>query len=51
MESPVLRFPYSDENQGGVRPSSQGFSSHWLPGTNPHPLDEAQAGPRFTSCC
>lgn len=40
MEGSVLMSPYSNDNQGGVRPSSEGFSSHWLPETNPNPLDE-----------
>lgn len=53
MEGPVQMSPYSDENKGGVRPSSQEFSSHWLPETNPNPPDKVQqASPGFTaSCC
>ena len=52
MEGSVLVSPDSDETQGGVRPSSQEFSSYWLPGTNPNPPDKVQqAGPGSTSCC
>lgn len=51
MVGSVPMFPYSDENQGGMRPSSQGFSNHLLPGNNPNPPEKVQASPIFTFCC
>lgn len=51
MGDSVLTSPCSDENQGGVRPSSQRFSNHWLPGNNANPPGKVQASPGFPSCC